>query len=392
MNMEDIFLQKRSIILWISLLAGFFITSEDIMEFIELYQTTGIIIGADSIALLSFQCFFFCLFTWILLQINIGWQPKRYVQSLRGLYSLLVAALFTCITATVVSPHIETINEKLFVRFNAIYQPRTSQRDRGNRTPDRQESNLNHSPQKRYKYLFHEEEKTWDNNLLTLLIAIYTLSLIYTLSAKKEEAERNYEKLKNENLESQISALYNQINPHFFFNALNSLHALIAEGQNQKSLEYLSNLSNVFRYILQSEKKELVTLKEELAFLETYRFMLSVKYEEKLEFNIQIDASYLSYQLPVLSLLPLIENVIKHNEISARNPMRIFIYSTPEPALVIQNRKQPKLDEVEKVGIGLKNLGNRFTLLLSKGVKIDNGTESFSVSLPLKINQKSNIS
>lgn len=193
-----------------------------------------------------------------------------------------------------------------------------------------------------------------------------TFSRIYILAARKEEVERNYEKLKNESLQSQIDALYNQINPHFFFNALNSLHALIVEGQNQKSLAYLSNLSNVFRYILQSEKKELVALKDELSFLETYRFMLSVKYEEKLTFDIQINPAYMSCQLPVLSLLPLIENVIKHNEISARNPMRLSIYSTHEPSLVILNRKQPKLDEVEKVGIGLKNLDNRFALLVKK--------------------------
>ena len=184
--------------------------------------------------------------------------------------------------------------------------------------------------------------------------------------------------------EFELKALTAQINPHFFFNALNSLHALIVEGQNQKSLAYLSNLSNVFRYILQSEKKELVALKDELSFLETYRFMLSVKYEEKLTFDIQINPAYMSCQLPVLSLLPLIENVIKHNEISARNPMRLSIYSTHEPSLVILNRKQPKLDEVEKVGIGLKNLDNRFALLVKKRIRIEDTDEFFRVSLPLK--------
>ena len=122
---------------------------------------------------------------------------------------------------------------------------------------------------KKLFYLFHEPEEAWYNNLFTLFVGIYTFSRIYILAARKEEVERNYEKLKNESLQSQIDALYNQINPHFFFNALNSLHALIVEGQNQKSLAYLSNLSNVFRYILQSEKKELVALKDELSFLET---------------------------------------------------------------------------------------------------------------------------
>ena len=95
-------------------------------------------------------------------------------------------------------------------------------------------------------------------------------------------------------------------------------------------------------------------------------------------------ALVMSCQLPVLSLLPLIENVIKHNEISARNPMRLSIYSTHEPSLVILNRKQPKLDEVEKVGIGLKNLDNRFALLVKKRIRIEDTDEFFRVSLPLK--------
>ena len=122
----------------------------------------------------------------------------------------------------------------------------------------------------------------------------------------------------------------------FFFNALNSLHALIVEGQNRNRTGYLSNLS-MYSDIYASKREERISgVKGRTIFLETYRFMLSVKYEEKLTFDIQINPAYMSCQLPVLSLLPLIENVIKHNEISARNRlMRLSIYSTHEPSLVI---------------------------------------------------------
>lgn len=372
MKIRHLLLQKRSILIWISVFSGFFVTSEEIMDCIELSRIKGIDPDIGNILFLIFQCLFFILCTWILLRINVCWRPKGKGHLKQFAYSLLVSALFACVVWIGVSPAIRSLNHNI--------------REKYERTE--QEENQRLHGKKRF-YLYHEPEEAWYNNLFTLLVGIYTLSRIYILAVRKEEVERNYEKLKNESLQSQIDALYNQINPHFFFNALNSLHALIAEGQNQKSLAYLSNLSNVFRYILQSEKRELVTLRDELSFLDTYRFMLSVKYEEKLTFDIRIDPAYMSGQLPVLTLLPLVENVIKHNEISARNPMRLSIYSTHEPSLVIRNRKQPKLDEVEKVGIGLKNLGNRFALLVKKEIRIEDADGFFHVSLPLKINPKS---
>lgn len=371
------FLQrKQSVLLWISILSGFFVTSEEIMEYIERTWIRGIDPGTGSISLLVFQCLFFILFTRILLYLTIDWRPREKGHIKQFVYSLLVFVLFTSIVWIGVSPAIHTVNDDI--------------REQYERKIQHEENRDSRFHGKKIYYLFHEPEEAWYNNLFTLFVVIYTLSRIYILAVRKEEVERNYEKLKNESLQSQIDALYNQINPHFFFNALNSLHALISmEGQNPKSLAYLSNLSEVFRYILQSEKKELVSLKDELAFLDTYRCMLSVKYEEKLEFDIQIDPACMRCQLPVLSLLPLIENVIKHNEISTRHPMRIFIHTADGPTLVIRNRKQPKLDEVEKVGIGLKNLRNRFALLVGKEVGIQDSIEYFQVSLPLKTNPKS---
>jgi len=229
---------------------------------------------------------------------------------------------------------------------------------------------------------FHESGEDWIDKAVLLALAIFALSRIYNTSRREEEIERTVEKLKNESLQSQISALNNQINPHFFFNALNALHSLIIEDKKEKSLEYLSNLSNVFRYILQSEKKDLVTLSEEFAFLDTYRYMLFLKYEEKLKFDIRVNEKYYAYRLPVLSLL-VIENVTKHNEISNKNPMTVHIFVDSNDYLVIKNDKHAKLDNIESAGIGIKNLDNRFRILVEKKIKIENNAETFSISLPL---------
>ena len=223
---------------------------------------------------------------------------------------------------------------------------------------------------------------------IIISITCYVGSVIYTLSIKKVQAEKKYEILRAENLQSELKALNNQINPHFFFNAMNSLHSLIIDDEKDKSLEYLVSLSDVFRYILRSENKTLVALCEELEFLDTYKYMLSVKYGEKLHFDIQIDGKYLGYKVPVLSLLPVIENVTKHNEISTIYPMIINIFiGADEESLVIKNRKRERLDEIHSVGSGLENLNTRFKLLMDKEIKIDDTDNLFIVNLPLKDDQ-----
>ncbi len=239
------------------------------------------------------------------------------------------------------------------------------------------------------------EAKDWYRNSITeswlitkyiiISITCYVGSVIYTLSIKKILAEKKYEILRAESLQSELKALNNQINPHFFFNAMNSLHSLIIEDDKERSLEYLVSMSDVFRYILQSENKTLVALCEELEFLDTYKYMLSVKYGEKLNFDIHIDGKFLGYKIPVLSLLPVIENVTKHNEISTIYPMLINIFIGPdEESLVIKNKKRERLDEIYSVGFGLENLNTRFKLLMDKDIRLDNTDNLFTVNLPLK--------
>lgn len=199
---------------------------------------------------------------------------------------------------------------------------------------------------------------------------------------RKQELEREYESLKNESLQSKLLALNNQINPHFFFNTLNSLYSLINEDNKERSLQYVENLSLVFRYILQSDKRKIVTLKEELTFMDKYYDMLAVKFGNKLTLDIDIPKEAMLFQIPVLSILPLIENIIKHNEISSRNPMQIRLY-LDGCSLTVQNPIHERLDAVERVGIGLKNLDNRYQLLFSKKIVVENNKSFFKVSLPL---------
>lgn len=213
----------------------------------------------------------------------------------------------------------------------------------------------------------------------TVILSVWLMRLL----SSKQQMQLAYEQLKTEKLQSSYNALMGQINPHFFFNSLNGLNALIREGEQEKTLRYLDELSHVFRYILQSNKKELVSLAEELQFVKAYTYLLGVRYEGKLFFSVQADPAYLLWYLPILSILPLIENAVKHNVISKQYPLQIDVYTTPEHQLVVSNKIRPKADESTGSGIGLKNLWGRYQMLTGKDIYISKRKEYFKVSLPL---------
>lgn len=338
-------------------------------ELLQLFVSEVIKPDAIDYTIAISHVLFFSILSGILIYICTR-RLKRAENILHFIYSLVVVAVFSLIAWQVIDPLVHKSNKE----HAHIYEEHFKKHRR----------NVwdNWEREKRMRY-FHDSGEDWIEKAISLFVAIYIISRIYNMARREEEMEHKFEKLKNESLQSQISALNNQINPHFFFNAMNALHSLIAEDKKDKSLEYLSNLSNVFRYILQSEKKDMVVLKEEFAFLETYRFMLTVKYEQRLQFDIRVDKKYDLYRIPVLSLLPIIENVIKHNEISNRYPMVVHIFMDEEQYLVIQNEKREKLDKIESAGIGLKNLNNRFKLLTQKEIQIKNTADTFSVCLPL---------
>lgn len=207
------------------------------------------------------------------------------------------------------------------------------------------------------------------------------VSLLYSVQFKKEQ---EIEQLKTKNLQSRYDALTNQINPHFFFNSLNGLSALIRKKDDGKTQAYIDTLSDVFRYILQSEKKGLVTLADELDFIESFRYMLEVRFANKLIFDIQVDKEMFHLKLPVLSLLPLVDNIIVHNTIDSEHKMVVSIYLNEQTELVVSNPVYPKLIPSVTNGTGIKNLKGRFSLLMDKQLRIEENDKTYSVYLPLK--------
>ena len=207
------------------------------------------------------------------------------------------------------------------------------------------------------------------------------VSFLYSVQRKKEQ---EIEHLMIENLESRCNALANQINPHFFFNSLNGLTALIRKKNDEVTLEYVNKLSDVFRYILQSDKKGVVTLKEELEFVQAFRYMMEVRFANKLVFTIDVAEEMLNLKIPVLSLLPLIDNVVVHNVIDSLHKMEVTIRLNEAQELVVSNPIYPKISPPSTNVTGLRNLENRFSLLMNQQIRIEEDGKMYHIYLPLK--------
>lgn len=216
--------------------------------------------------------------------------------------------------------------------------------------------------------------------LLVMLILIVISRIIrLTLLSKQNAIEK--ERLVQQNLQNELSALRNQVNPHFLFNSLNTLSLLIRQDQS-KAERFIQKLSFLYRYILQSKDQDLVTLEEELGFLESYLYLIRQRYDSKFTSIINVDPKYYNSQIPSLSLQLLLENAVKHNEISKRNPLEVLIY-TEDNFVVVKNKLQARKLASESTNIGLSNLQSRFKLLLNKDIRIVKDDTHFTVKLPI---------
>ena len=188
------------------------------------------------------------------------------------------------------------------------------------------------------------------------------------------------EQLKQQSLQNELSALKNQINPHFLFNSLNSLNALVRD--NKEATTFVNKLSFMYRYILQSGQQDVVTLKDELKFLDSYIFLIKTRYRDRIHIDIDIPESHHSVPIPSLALQILVENAVKHNEISSEHPLTVKVFVEAD-ALVVENPIRPRASMVESTGQGLSNINTRYQLLKNRSIRIINENKVFKVMLPL---------
>lgn len=214
------------------------------------------------------------------------------------------------------------------------------------------------------------------------------LSLFFYYFVERERSKRNLQEkilrstqLQKENFQAQLEGLKNQINPHFLFNSFNVLSSLITHNKTQ-AREFVARLSTVYRSLLVHSEKQLVTLEEEMKLSRAYIYLLSTRFGANLQFNINVEEDHLQLLLPPGSVQMLIENAIKHNGSTRKNPLYIDIMSK-EKILIVKNNIQPRLEKIESTKTGLQNIRRRYKFLSDREVEIVSTDKEFTVLLPL---------
>jgi len=217
-------------------------------------------------------------------------------------------------------------------------------------------------------------------SFINLTVVLFFIARLLRVSTDKQESRIENEQLKQQNLQNELAALKNQIDPHFLFNSLNSLTSLIRE--NEKATQFVKKLSFMYRYILQSGDTDMVIVKEELKFLESYIYLMETRYRDRLRIEVQVEDYLLDRQIPPLALQLLVENSVKHNEISASNPLTIKVYSKDQ-SIFVENPIRVRSTLAEGTGTGLSNLEKRYLLLRKQSLKVSAENGIFKVELPL---------
>lgn len=210
------------------------------------------------------------------------------------------------------------------------------------------------------------------------LISILVKIMLLNRTQKRKEQEN--EQLKIAYFNAEIKNLRAQINPHFLFNALSSLSALVRENPS-KAQDYITHLSKVFRYSLSNHHEQLIGLDRELELLDSNIQLLKMRFEDALEIHIEVPKTH-GIQLPHMSLQPLLENAVKHNFVSKEIPLRIDIFQEDE-ALHFKNTLNEAVYKESSTGIGLLNLNERYNILMGKSIEIEKTDTHFTVKLPL---------
>ena len=224
------------------------------------------------------------------------------------------------------------------------------------------------------------------SNWLTINVALLISAILHAKgfveawkSSTKQEVVQ--QKLIAKSANAQFESLKNQLDPHFLFNSLNVLSALIDENPDQAQ-RFTASMSKIYRYVLEQKDKELVTVEEELNFAKTYSDLLKTRFEDSVSFEFKVNEKDLKSYVVPLSLQLLLENCIKHNFATSAKPLHIKIYSE-NGNLFVENNLQQREQVKESAGIGLSNIVQRYSLLTKQNVFIEKSAIFFKVKIPI---------
>src|SRR4051794_11614146 len=190
-------------------------------------------------------------------------------------------------------------------------------------------------------------------------------------------------RLQNAYQKSRLLSLKRQINPHFLFNCFNTLSSLISEDGEQAE-QFLDEMTKVYRYLLKGDEEPLVSLDEELKFIDAYMYLSITRFGSALDVTIKIEEDSRQKMIAPLSLQIILENIIYRNAFSKATPMHIHIYNNTNNTLVIHNTLRPKnSSDAINYEEALDDLVNKYKLLSQHEVEIYETTAQRDILIPL---------
>lgn len=216
---------------------------------------------------------------------------------------------------------------------------------------------------------------------MTALLAVpYVRYLHYR--GRSQCAELENLRLRERKAEARLSALQQKLDPHFLFNTLNTIGGAVRQDRREASLSMIADLAERYRYLLRVSDRSLVTVAEELDFVEGYARLLAHRFGDNFRLHSRISPYLRPRLLPPLTLQLLVENAVKHNELSRQRPLEIWIDGLEENRLQVRNTYQLR-GGTDGAGEGLANLSERYTLLAGAAARpvVERDETYFSVTL-----------
>lgn len=236
------------------------------------------------------------------------------------------------------------------------------------------------SPEATYEFTI--EKPFWTAWWFIVPCVLIIGGLVYAYIKAREKSVKKVERLQQEKIQFQFETLRNQVNPHFLFNSFNTLISII-EDDPKMAVEYVEQLSDFFRNIVNYRDKDVITFKEEIELLKTYFFIQQKRFGSNLLLTINLTEQQKNQGfIPPLTLQLLAENAIKHNAVSKETTLGIELFIEAD-RLIVRNNVNVKFSKSPGAGMGLQNIINRYTLLSNQEIIIINDNRYFIVSLPV---------
>lgn len=232
-----------------------------------------------------------------------------------------------------------------------------------------------------YYERWHEE--IWKLGIL-ILIFVFIYEVFYGwFYSYRYFANTQVEQLKADRwqLELQFESLKSQISPHYLFNCLNTISSLLYK-DSLVAEEFIRRMADTFRYVIDNQKRRLVTLSEEIDFVKSYYYLMQVRYQDHLQLDINIPNRVLESYVPPLAIQMLIENAVKHNEISKSHPLFIYISAQDNTLINVSSTKTVAANGAKSLHVGLANIRNRYKFFTKEKIIVKD-TDKFVVQLPV---------